>query len=148
MATGQLEDRSASVEVGRFDSPSGPRLRVKDLVSGAEIYLDPIELEGLTRLRSSRPDSLRSLVGGDDHLDPSPPADLETMQNEFAMVQIGRIKSDDGTRLYIRDLASRAETTLLPIQLQGLTKLRHRQLAPLLDPSDLVAAMEPDPDQV
>jgi hypothetical protein len=117
-------------------------------VSGAEIYLDPIELEGLTRLRSSRPDSLRSLVGGDDHLDPSPPADLETMQNEFAMVQIGRIKSDDGTRLYIRDLASRAETTLLPIQLQGLTKLRHRQLAPLLDPSDLVAAMEPDPDQV
>jgi hypothetical protein len=146
MAT--LEDRSATVEVGRFDTASGPRLRVKDIESGLEIFLDPIELEGLTRLRSSRAESLSSLVAGDDREEPTPPAELETMQNEFAMVQVGRIRSEDGTRLYIRDLASRAETTLLPIQLQGLTKLRHRQLAPLLDPSDLVAAMEPDPDQV
>jgi hypothetical protein len=121
---------------------------VKDIESGLEIFLDPIELEGLTRLRSSRAESLSSLVAGDDREEPTPPAELETMQNEFAMVQVGRIRSEDGTRLYIRDLASRAETTLLPIQLQGLTKLRHRQLAPLLDPSDLVAAMEPDPDQV
>lgn|SRR5918996_1715454 len=148
MATGQLQDRSASIEIGRSDTAGGPRLRVRDVTSGAEIYLDPIELEGLTRLRSSRADSLRSLTGEGDLDEPSPPSELETMQNEFAMVQIGRIQSDDGARLYIRDLASRAETTLRPVQLLGLTKLRHRQLAPLLDPSDLVAAMEPDPDQV
>jgi hypothetical protein len=143
-----LKDAFASVEVGRFETASGSRLRVRDTETGDQIFLDPIELEGLTRLRESRDRSLRGLLrdaAGDEDLDA---ADLETMQNEFAMVQVGRLDTGSGPRLFVRDLASRAETSLRPSELQGLTRLRHRQLAPLLDPSDLVAAMEPDPDQV
>lgn len=143
-----LKDAFASVEVGRFETASGPRLRVRDTETGDEIYLDPIELEGLTRLRESRDRSLRELLRDADGDETKTAAELETMQNEFAMVQIGRLDSEAGPSLFVRDLASRAQTSLRPVELQGLTRLRHRQLAPLLDPSDLVAAMEPDPDQV
>jgi hypothetical protein len=148
MSGGVLTDGTASVEVSRFETASGPRLLVRDVESGSEIFLDPIELEGLTRLRESREGSLRELIREWDRLGETPPSELETMQNEFAMVQIGLLETDSGPRLFIRDLASRAETSLQPAELQGLTRLRHKSLAPLLDPSELVAAMEPDPDQV
>jgi hypothetical protein len=148
MTGGVLRDGSASVEVGRFETASGPRLLLRDLNSGSEIFLDPIELEGLTRLRESRDSSLRDLLRDPDRLEKPPAADLETMQNEFALVEIGLVETGSGPRLFIRDLASRAETSLRPAELQGLTRLSHRSLAPLLDPSELVAAMEPDPDQV
>jgi hypothetical protein len=143
-----LKDTSATVEVGRFETASGSRLLVRDLESGAEIFLDPIELEGLTRLRESRDGPLRALLGETEALEEPGPPELEVLQNEFAMVQIGRVETGAGPRLFIRDLASRAEATLHPSELRGLTRLRHGHLAPLLDPSELVAAMEPDPDQV
>ncbi|MGH2737006.1 MAG: hypothetical protein ACRDKZ_15610 [Actinomycetota bacterium] len=143
-----LKDRSASVEVARFETASGPRLRVRDPESGDQIFLDPIELEGLTRLRESRDGPLRELLGDAEEAAEPGSSELEVLQNEFAMVQIGRLETGDGPRLFIRDLASRAQTILQPSELRGLTRLRHRNLAPLLDPSELVAAMEPDPDQV
>jgi hypothetical protein len=146
MAGSQKE--SARVEIVRADTPAGPRLRVRDNESGATIYLDPIELEGLTRLRYNADELLRTLVEDADGAAPDAPADLETMQNEFAMVQIGRVHAEESIRLYIRDLASKAETMLTQSELVGLTSLHHRELAPLLDPSELAAASEPDPDQV
>jgi hypothetical protein len=143
-----VRDETARVEVERADTAGGPRLRIRDAGSGHEIFLDPIELEGLTRLRESRDQSLRALARGPADTPSEAAADLEILQNEFAMVQVGRVELEDGPALYIRDLASRAETTLRMAELAGLAKLRHRQLAPLLDPSDLVASAEPDPDQV
>ncbi|MPZ87300.1 MAG: dihydrodiol dehydrogenase [Nitriliruptorales bacterium] len=69
-------------------------------------------------------------------------------KNEFAMVAIGRHETSSGPRLQIVDLASGAEVYLDPIELEGLTRLRHQAFAPLLDPSDVVVEGEPDPDQV
>lgn len=72
----------------------------------------------------------------------------EVFQNEFAMVEVGRFESATGPRLMIRDLASRAEVYLDPIELEGLTRIRHSEFATLLDPSGLLSEGEPDPDQV
>ncbi|MGH3503591.1 MAG: hypothetical protein ACRDQA_22245 [Nocardioidaceae bacterium] len=73
---------------------------------------------------------------------------MEVYKNEFAMVAIERAETDNGPRLHIVDLASDCEVFLDPIELEGLTRIRHRQFAPLLDPSDAVVADDPDPDQV
>jgi hypothetical protein len=148
MSLGLLQGQSNSVEVDRFETPSGARLRVREVSSGTEIYLDPIELEGLTRLRANNPPWSRDFGS-----DPSEPAglvasQLEVLQNEFAMVEVGRLDTESGPRLFIRDLSSQAKAWLGPEELHRLTRLRHRDFGPLLDPSDLVAAIEPDPDQV
>ena len=39
----------AMVEVSRHETGSGPRLHIRDLATGAEVFLDPVELESLTR---------------------------------------------------------------------------------------------------
>jgi hypothetical protein len=44
-----LRNEFASVEVARDDSANGVRLRIRDLSTGRTIYLDPLELESLTR---------------------------------------------------------------------------------------------------
>ena len=40
----------AMVEVLRDESANGVRLSIRDMSTGALIYLDPLELEGLTRV--------------------------------------------------------------------------------------------------
>ena len=45
-----LQSEFAMVEVTLDASANGVRLRIKDLGSDDEIYLDPLELEALTRL--------------------------------------------------------------------------------------------------
>jgi hypothetical protein len=45
-----LRNEFASVEVDRDDGANGPRLRITDLETGAETYLDLLEVESLTRL--------------------------------------------------------------------------------------------------
>ena len=40
----------AMVEIDRDESANGVRLHIRDLSTGNEIYLDPMELEALTRL--------------------------------------------------------------------------------------------------
>jgi hypothetical protein len=48
----------------------------------------------------------------------------------------------------IRDLATGAEVHLDPLELESLTRWKHEDFAPLIDPSGLVGTGEPDPDQV
>jgi hypothetical protein len=72
----------------------------------------------------------------------------EIYQNEFAMVEVTRYETDSGARMHIRDLASGAEVYLDPVELESLTRWKHDDFAPLVDPSDLVGSAEPDPDQV
>jgi hypothetical protein len=44
-----FQNEFAMVEVSRYETETGPRLHIRDLATGAEIFLDPLELEGLTR---------------------------------------------------------------------------------------------------
>ncbi|MDQ3342491.1 MAG: hypothetical protein M3524_02785 [Actinomycetota bacterium] len=45
-----FQNEFAMVEVSRYQTVSGPRLHIRDLASGTEVFLDPFELEGLTRV--------------------------------------------------------------------------------------------------
>ncbi len=45
-----IRNEFAMVEVDRDDSAKGARLKIRDVQTGAEIYLDSLELEALTRL--------------------------------------------------------------------------------------------------
>jgi hypothetical protein len=72
----------------------------------------------------------------------------EIYQNEFAMVEVTRYETESGPRMHIRDLASGAEVYLDPVELESLTRWKHDDFAPLVDPSQLVSSGEPDPDQV
>ncbi len=142
------EEGPVAVEVSRFETASGPRLHVRDLSEGGEIFLDPFELEGLTRIRGG---ALRLGDHTDDYGNGEIQAENvggEVFKNEFAMVTVGRLEQEGRVRLFIRDLASQAEAHLRPDELQGLTRLSHRQFAALLDPTELVSEAEPDPDQV
>lgn len=44
-----LRSEFASVEVAIDRAGNGPRLRVTDMVRGRTVYLDPLQLEALTR---------------------------------------------------------------------------------------------------
>jgi hypothetical protein len=72
----------------------------------------------------------------------------EIYQNEFAMVEVSRYETESGARLHLRDLGSGAEVFLDPLELESLCRWKHRDFAPLVDPSGLVGEPEPDPDQV
>lgn len=76
------------------------------------------------------------------------PGGYTIYRNEFAMVEVGRYETQSGPRLHIRDLSSGSEVFLDPLELEGLTRCRHEHFAPLIDPSGMVGADEPDPDQV
>jgi hypothetical protein len=72
----------------------------------------------------------------------------EIYQNEFAMVEVERHETESGPRMRIRDLATGAEVFLDPLELESLTRWKHEDFAPLVDPSARVSIGEPDPDQV
>jgi hypothetical protein len=55
----RLISEFAAVEIGRDDRGNGPRLMIRDLQSGQEIYLDPLELAALA---STRHEDLRPLL--------------------------------------------------------------------------------------
>jgi hypothetical protein len=148
METQLYEEGSVAIEVSRFETPSGPRLKLRDLGESTEIFLDPLELEGLTRIRGGGLVLGRPSMDDDDEDSHAGGLSEEVFQNEFAMVTVGRLDRGGRARLVVRDLASRAEAYLRPLELKELTRLKHRQFAGLLDPSELVAAAEPDPDQV
>ena len=57
------------------------------------------------------------------------------IKNEFAMVEVGRDDSAKGTRLMIRDVQTGASIYLDSLELETLTRLQHRDLAPYMDPS-------------
>ena len=72
----------------------------------------------------------------------------QLFRNEFAMVRVQRVEDPGGARLLIEDLASGEEVLLDALELEALTRTRHVDFAPLLDPSDATSEGEPDPDQV
>ena len=47
----RLINEFAAVEIARDDQGNGPRLMIRDLHTGQEIYLDPLELAALTWTR-------------------------------------------------------------------------------------------------
>lgn len=51
MKTTTLKNEFAMVEVMIDEHANGPRLLIRDLQTGTSIYLDPLELEALTRIR-------------------------------------------------------------------------------------------------
>jgi hypothetical protein len=57
--TMRLISEFAAVEIARDDDGNGPRLMIRDLQTGQEIYLDPLELAALA---SARHDELLPLL--------------------------------------------------------------------------------------
>lgn len=57
------------------------------------------------------------------------------IRNEFAMVEVGRDDAAKGERLLIRDVQTGATIYLDSLELEALTRLRHKDFAPLVDPS-------------
>jgi hypothetical protein len=144
----ELRGEGGAVEVETESNALRQVLRLRDPRTSAEVALDPIELEGLTRTGEIRFEAL--LDGGEPTHAPVPaePRELWVLQNEFAMVQVGPVETERGGCLFIRDLGSRTEVCLDATALRALIGLAHHEFAPLLDPSQLVQADEPDPDQV
>ncbi len=137
------------VEVSPEVTPTGPSLRIRSVGHGSVLVLDPLELEGLTRLPFT---PLPGLEGAADETGDRSPgraeAGHEILRNEFAMVAVTLAAGPDGGRLLVRNMGSGAAVGLGAAELDLLSRLRHRDLAPLVDPSGLAAQSEPDPDQV
>jgi hypothetical protein len=47
----KLSSEFAAVEIARDDGGNGPRLRIRDMQTGQEIFLDPLELAALAWAR-------------------------------------------------------------------------------------------------
>lgn len=60
----------AMVEVKRDESANGVRLYVRDMITGACVYLDPMQLEALTRTTPRHFAPLLDPSGTDDALTP------------------------------------------------------------------------------
>ncbi|MCU1546171.1 MAG: hypothetical protein JWP30_1271 [Homoserinimonas sp.] len=128
-----------SIMVQRHETSTGVRLQIRNNQSGAEVQLDPIELEGLTRW--DRGDGAAELV----------PAVSERgviYQNEFAMVEVYQVDGANGPQVLIKDLSLGAEVFLDTSDLEILTQWHHDRFAPLVDPSAFTHSPEPDPDEV
>lgn len=159
--------RVGRVEVSRFETATGPRLRLREAAPGRdarEAYLDPLELEGLTRVRYKPIRVLPAAPGraarehqgrgappeqaGAD-ADRGPAADAAgRLQNEFALVAVAAARTDGEAALLITDLNAGHSVLLSGDELEALLQARHMDFAPLIDTSDLVALPEPDIDQV
>ncbi len=150
-----LREGTAEVGVAVEVTPTGARLALR-APSGAAIALDALELEGLTRLPFSPFPPLGSAGssisrGGEDggrEVGGAEAEGFEVVRNEFAMVGVRLAAEGEIRELVVRNIGTGAEVRLRPSQLERLARLHHRDLAPLVDPSDLVPEAEPDPDQV
>jgi hypothetical protein len=138
-----------NVEVSRFETATGPRLRLRK--TGAipmDAYLDPLELEGLTRVRYK---PIRVLSAGPSDREErrirASITSVQPLQNEFAMVGVAVTGGGNGEPgLLIRDMNAGQTVLLSPAELEALLRARHMDFAPLIDTSDLVAIPEPDLD--
>jgi hypothetical protein len=148
--------RLGNVEVSKFETPTGPRLRLRRIERDrverepAETYLDPLELEGLTRARHKPFQPLQASKGAPDESLVRAAANerLERLQNEFALVGVAVARSKAGEALLVRDMNAGLGILLTPDELEALLPARHMDFAPLVDTSDLVATPEPDIDEV
>ncbi len=138
-----------NVEVSKFETATGARLRLHRAGSPAEAYLDPLELEGLTRVRF-KPIAALSKGGtppDETRFQTVAAGPLEALQNEFALVSVGVARGEKATALLIRDMNTLQGVLLSEDELHALLRARHMDLAPLVDTSDLVAIPEPDIDE-
>lgn len=141
--------RLGNVEVSKFETATGPRLRLRRAGAGTvEAYLDPLELEGLTRVRYKPSALLPGGAGGpEDRRTRAATGRVEPLQNEFAMVGVGVAHSDGEPGLLIRDMNAGQTVLLTAGELEALLRARHIDFAPLIDTSDLIAIPEPDIDE-
>lgn len=141
--------RLGNVEVSKFETATGARLRLRRTGRApAEAYLDPLELEGLTRVRHKPIPVLRGTAARAPR-DVHPAAEpAERLQNEFALVGVGVAPANGEPGLLITDMNAGLTVLLTPAELEALLAARHRDFAPLIDTSDLIAIPEPDIDQV
>lgn len=58
------------------------------------------------------------------------------IRNEFAMVEVSKDDSAHDSRLLIRDMQTGEAVQLDALELEALTRVRHGDLRPLLDPSN------------
>ena len=143
--------RLGDVEVSVFETPTGPRLRLRRVErEPAETFLDPLELEGLTRARYKLfPPLQAAKVPPDESLVRAATGErLERLQNEFALVGVAVARTNAGEALLIRDMNAGLGILLTADELEALLPARHMDFAPLVDTSDLVAIPEPDIDEV
>lgn len=129
-----------SIEVRRHETATGVRLRVRNGETGFEVFLDPMELEGLTRW-----DRGEGVGSGSS---PDAGAEGVIFQNEFAMVEVFQSEGATGPEVFIRDLSLGADVFLGTNDLEQLTLWHHDRFAPLVDPSAFTHSPEPDPDEV
>lgn len=138
-----------NVQVSRFETATGPRLRLRRTAGvQMEAFLDPLELEGLTRVRY-KPIAL--LPAGpseqEDKRTRQTTAPLQPLQNEFAMVGVAVARTNGEPGLLIRDMNAGQSVLLSPSELDALLRAHHMDFAPLIDTSDLIAIPEPDLDE-
>ena len=143
--------RLGNIEVSKFETPTGSRLRVRSVQdAAAEAFFDPLELEGLTRARHKPFPLLPTATAPPDHALAQAAAQqrLERLQNEFALVGVAVARSPAGEALFIRDMNAGLGILLGADDLEALLRARHMDFAPLVDTSDLVSIPEPDIDEV
>ena len=143
--------RLGNVEVSKFETPTGSRLRMRRVEdAAAEAFFDPLELEGLTRARHKPFPLLPSGAAAPDQslAHAAMQQRLERLQNEFALVGVAVARSPAGEALFIRDMNAGLAILRGPEDLDALLRARHRDFAPLVDTSDLVSIPEPDIDEV
>ncbi|MGQ0568428.1 MAG: hypothetical protein ACT4P5_02690 [Armatimonadota bacterium] len=137
--------------MSKFETPTGARLRLRRIErEPAETFLDPLELEGLTRARHKPFSPLHASKGPPDEslVRAAAGERLERLQNEFALVGVAVARSKAGEALLIRDMNAGLGILLTADELEALLPARHMEFAPLVDTSDLVAIPEPDIDEV
>lgn len=141
--------RVGAVEVSCYETASGVRLRLRHL-RGGEVFLDALELEGLTRARYKPVTGLSIAPGNgqEDGFEEWRPAEsAQRLQNEFALVSVVVVDRKGRPGLLVRDMNGGLVIILGPEEVEALVRVRHMDLAPLVDTSDLVALPEPDLDE-
>ena len=137
-----------NIEVSTYQTATGPRLRLRrHTPRPAEAYLDPLELEGLTRVRYKPIPVLPPRSDQADAATPRTDGTMAPLQNEFALVSVGVARVGSEEALMIRDMNAGQTVVLRAEELDALLRARHRDFAPLVDTSDLVAIPEADIDQ-
>ncbi len=137
-----------NVEVSKYQTATGPRLRLlRRAPRPIEAYLDPLELEGLTRVRYKPISLLPPKTDPKEEGILRPGGEMEPLGNEFALVGVGVARVGSEEALLIRDMNAGQAVFLRAHELEALLRSRHRDFAPLVDTSDLVSIPEADIDQ-
>lgn len=137
-----------NVEVSKYETATGARLHLlRRVPRPVEAYLDPLELEGLTRVRYKPIPLLPPKMDPHEEGALRSGGAMEPLGNEFALVGVGVARVGSEEALLIRDMNAGQAVFLRAHELEALLRARHRDFAPLVDTSDLVAIHEPDIDQ-